>query len=99
MKQMTYSSHLVLEWNRVVEEIIKERVEKVEVEVRIRLFSELEKRAHTPSLLTNIFMAEATAALDELVLKVIFYMFLCMLYASMFLSVHRIKSITVLKFL
>ena len=76
MKQMTYSSHLVLEWNRVVEEIVKERVEKVEVEVRIRLFSELEKRGCTPSLLTNIFMAEAAAAVDELVLKVILYMFL-----------------------
>ena len=82
---MAYSnSHLVLEWNKVIEEIVKERVEKVEIEVRIRLFSELEKRSHTPSLLTTIFMAEAAAAVDELVLKVILYCFISMLYASMF---------------
>lgn len=65
-------------WHRIVEEIVKFRIEvaktKFEMvkyaEFRIKLFRDLENIKDVHSVLTNIFMNEAATAVDDLVLKV-----------------------------
>ena len=61
---------LVIEdWHGVVKSIVKDRVKNLSREARVDLFCELEDRADTPDLLTNIFMTEAATALDELIFQ------------------------------
>ena len=56
-------------WHEIVKEIVTERVKVLHSATRVDLFLELENRANTPSLITNIFMTEATTALDELIFR------------------------------
>ena len=57
------------DWHGVVKTIVTDRVKLVAPAARVDLFLELESRANTPAIITNIFMTEATAALDVLVFR------------------------------
>ena len=57
------------EWHKIVKEIVTDRVKVLPRTTRVDLFLELENHPRIPALITNIFMTEATTALDELVLK------------------------------
>ena len=55
----------------IVKLVVQARVSWLHPKDRaVDLFCELEKYDNTPDLLTNIFMTEATTALDELIFKV-----------------------------
>ena len=53
----------------MVKSIVRDRVKRLSRDARVDLFCELEDRADTPDLLTDIFMTEAARALDELIFK------------------------------
>ena len=53
------------DWHGVVKTILTDRVKQLTPENRVDRFLELERRANTPALITNIFITEATTALDE----------------------------------
>ena len=57
------------EWHKIVKEIVTDRVKVLLSVTRVDLFLNLEDRPNVPPLITDIFMTEATTALDELVLK------------------------------
>ena len=58
------------DWHGVVKTIVTNRVKNLTFESRVDRFLELERRTTTThALITNIFMTEATAALDVLVFK------------------------------
>lgn len=57
------------DWHGVVKKIVIHRVALLAPEARVDLFLELESRANTPAIITNIFMTAATEALDELVFR------------------------------
>ena len=56
-------------WHEIVKEIVTDRVKVLPSVTRVDLFLELENRANTHPLITNIFMTEATTALDELIFR------------------------------
>ena len=56
-------------WHEIVKEIVTDRVKVLHSVTRVDLFLKLENRANTPPLITNIFMTEATTALDELIFR------------------------------
>ena len=67
-------------WHEIVKKIVTDRVNVLPSATRVDLFLELENRPEIPALITNIFMTEATTALDELVLKKV--------NRSMMLTIH-----------
>ena len=57
-------------WENIVIEIVKDRVSKVvPIELKLDIFSNAESRRETPNVLRNIFLIQATEALDNLVFK------------------------------
>ena len=56
-------------WHEIVKEVVTVRVKVLPSVTRVDLLLELENRANTPPLITNIFMTEATTALDELIFR------------------------------
>lgn len=57
-------------WENIVIEIVKDRVSKVvPIELKLDIFSNAESRHETPNVLRNIFLIQATEALDDLVFK------------------------------
>ena len=56
-------------WENIVIEIVKDRVSNVPIEFKLDIFSNTESRPETPNVLRNIFLIQATEALDNLVFK------------------------------
>ena len=67
--ELSCPSSVEHEWHKIVKKIVTDRVKVLPRATRVDLFLELENRPKIPALITNIFMTEATTALDELVLK------------------------------
>lgn len=57
------------DWHEIFNEIAAHLVKTLPCDVCIRLFLELEGNPTAPQLVVDIFMTEATTALEELVLK------------------------------
>ena len=69
--QLSCPSSVKQDWQKIVKEIVTNRVNGLSNVTRLDLFlqMELDCGPNTPSLIANILMTEATTALDELVIK------------------------------
>ena len=57
-------------WENIVVNIVKDRVSKVvPVELKLDIFTNAENNPSTPDVLRNVFLTEASEALDTLVFK------------------------------
>ena len=57
-------------WENIVVNIVKDRVSKVvPVELKLDIFTNAENNPSTPDVLRNVFLTEASEALDILVFK------------------------------
>ena len=72
------------DWHGVVKTILTDRVKQLTPENRVDRFLELERRANTPALITNIFITEATTALDEIVFRRVSMYTVCVHFSNMF---------------
>ena len=71
------------DWHGVVKTILTDRVKQLTPENRVDRFLELERRANTPALITNIFITEATTALDEIVFRRVSMYTVCVHFSNM----------------